>query len=128
MTKRNVNRHKPLNVDDSVLKDVASKGFQGSPPVADSPVQAAKGFKSAEFDEIPTNKKLEVAEKSGEYLVRVTAKMLKYFSGPGLDNEVLGLAKQNAEFIIVEESGDWGKIKSKKDSWLPLEYCERIKK
>lgn len=84
-----------------------------------------------DLDELASEKEdeEELVIKSS-YMVRVVAKMLKYFSGPGQDYPILGVIKHDEKLKIIEEVGSaesrWGRIDSKEQAWIPLIYCETI--
>jgi hypothetical protein len=65
-----------------------------------------------------------------EYDIRVKAKRLRFFTGPGINYVVLGRAKKGDKFTIIDESTgvgaiNWGQMKHNQ-AWIPLDYCERI--
>lgn len=59
------------------------------------------------------------------YLVRVTANRLNYRSGPSMNSRIEGIVNKNQVFTIIEENGDWGKLKSGA-GWINLNYTEKI--
>ena len=66
------------------------------------------------------------------YYVRVNARRLKYFSGPGTNYLFLGLVKLNQEFLVIEETigldaFKWGCVELlNSEVWLPLDYCTKL--
>jgi hypothetical protein len=79
----------------------------------------------------PVNEKYLSLKKATEekselpYLVRVTADRLNYRSGPSTNHKINGVVKKNQIFTIIEENGDWGKLKSGA-GWIHLGYTEKI--
>jgi hypothetical protein len=70
--------------------------------------------------------KKAVAEKSElPYLVRITANRLNYRSGPSTNHKINGVVKKDQIFTIIEENGDWGKLKSGA-GWINLGYTEKL--
>lgn len=58
-------------------------------------------------------------------LVRVTASLLNVRAGAGTNHKVNTTIKRGGVFTIVEESGDWGKLKSGA-GWINLKYTEKV--
>lgn len=65
------------------------------------------------------------AEEFVPYLGKVTVDALNYRQGPGLDYKINGTIKKNEVYTIVDENGDWGKLKSGA-GWVHLEYIQKI--
>lgn len=59
------------------------------------------------------------------YVVKVTADLLNYRSGPGSNYSVKGQIKKGQAYTIVEEKDGWGKLKSGA-GWIALEYTKKI--
>ena len=59
------------------------------------------------------------------YLVKVTASVLNYRSGPGTSHKIKGTIKKGEVYTIVEENGTWGKLKSGA-GWIHLGYTKKI--
>lgn len=59
------------------------------------------------------------------FLVKVTAAMLNYRSGPGVSHSIKGQIRKNEVYTIVEARGDWGKLKSGA-GWINLKYVNKV--
>lgn len=59
------------------------------------------------------------------YLVKVTASVLNVRTGPGKKHPVAMQIKNGGAYTIVEENGDWGKLKSGA-GWICLSYTEKM--
>lgn len=59
------------------------------------------------------------------YVVKVTANLLNYRSGPGPNYSVKGQIKKGEAYTIVEEKNGWGKLKSG-NNWIALEHTKKI--
>ena len=56
--------------------------------------------------------------------VRIKVARLNIRKGPGTTNAVVGTAKLNEEYNLLQESGVWGEIET--DQWIHLGYTETI--
>ena len=72
---------------------------------------------------IPINDN-SVATKS--YKVKVTTDVLNVRSGAGTNYKVTTKVKKNEVYTIVEEKGNWGKLKSGA-GWICLDYTKKLK-
>lgn len=59
------------------------------------------------------------------FVVRVEANALNVRSGPGTNYPVTTTVKKGQAFTIVEQKGDWGKLKSGA-GWIHLGYTKRV--
>ena len=59
------------------------------------------------------------------YAVRVTASALNVRKGPGTKYAIATTIRDKGVYTIVEESGDWGKLKSGA-GWICLDYTKKI--
>ena len=57
--------------------------------------------------------------------IQITANTLNVRKGPGKGYDIVGVAKKNEKYIIVNTSGDWGYLKSHK-GWISLSYGKKI--
>lgn len=69
------------------------------------------------------NKTIEAPKT--EFVVRVTADSLNVRSGPGTEHPITTTVKEGQAFTIIEQKGDWGKLKSGA-GWIHLGYTERV--
>lgn len=60
-----------------------------------------------------------------DYKVRVTANVLNYRAGAGVQYKINGQIKKNEVYTIVEEKDGWGKLKSGA-GWINLKYTTKI--
>ena len=60
-----------------------------------------------------------------DYKVRVTANVLNYRAGAGIQYKINGQIKKNEVYTIVEEKYGWGKLKSGA-GWINLKYTTKI--
>ena len=60
------------------------------------------------------------------YRVVVTATALNVRSGVGTNYPVKTVIKQNATYLVCEESNNWGKLRNP-NGWISLQYASRIK-
>ena len=73
--------------------------------------------------DIPINNN-SVATKS--YKVKVTTDVLNVRSGAGTNYKVTTKVRKNEVYTIVEEKGNWGKLKSGA-GWICLDYTKKLK-
>lgn len=59
------------------------------------------------------------------YLVKITAGVLNVRSGPGTHYRINTTVKKGGVYTIVQQSGDWGKLKSGA-GWIHLGYAKRV--
>lgn len=64
-------------------------------------------------------------EKISSYLVKVCANVLNVRSQPDMSAAVTALVKKDDVYTIVEEKGEWGKLKSGV-GWINLSYVKKI--
>ena len=64
-------------------------------------------------------------EPFSPYLVKVTAELLNYRSGPSTSYKVNGMIKKGEVYTVVDEKDGWGKLKSGA-GWICLEYVKKI--
>ena len=56
----------------------------------------------------------------------VTTDNVNVRSGPGTDYEVIGQVHQNTKITIIDELGDWYKVKaSNVEGWVTKEFVQR---
>lgn len=85
--------------------------------------------KNYPFEEItnatvkPTENK-PVENKTGSYLVKVTANALNIRSGAGTNHSITGCIKDKGIYTIIETQGDWGRLKSG-SGWICLNYTTK---
>lgn len=58
------------------------------------------------------------------YLVRITASVLNIRKGPGTTYAVTGQIKDRGVYTIVEQKGNWGRLKSGA-GWISLSYTKK---
>ena len=63
--------------------------------------------------------------KTVNYRVQITADSLRYRSGPGTSYAINGTLKKNQVYTIVQEDGEWGKLKSGA-GWINLNYTKKV--
>lgn len=82
----------------------------------------------------PVNTKYLTVVKSyfSPYMVRVSITNLNMRTGPSTSNPSIGYIPKGA-YTIVEESGKWGRLKSKQkykgksvDAWIHLDYAKKV--
>ena len=59
------------------------------------------------------------------YLVRITASVLNIRKGPGTSYAVAGQIKDRGVYTIVEQKGNWGRLKSGA-GWISLTYTKKV--
>ena len=59
------------------------------------------------------------------YLVRITASVLNIRKGPGTTYAVTGQIKDRGVYTIVEQKGNWGRLKSGA-GWISLSYTQKV--
>lgn len=59
------------------------------------------------------------------YMVRVTVDALNIRKGPSADTGLNGVIRDRGSYTIVEQSGNWGKLKSGA-GWICLDYTKRV--
>ena len=59
------------------------------------------------------------------YLVRITASVLNIRKGPGTSYAVTGQIKDRGVYTIVEQKGNWGRLKSGA-GWISLSYTKKV--
>lgn len=59
------------------------------------------------------------------YLVRITASVLNIRKGPGTSYAVTGQIKERGVYTIVEQKGNWGRLKSGA-GWISLSYTKKV--
>lgn len=59
------------------------------------------------------------------YLVRITASVLNIRKGPGTSYAVTGQIKDRGVYTIVEQNGNWGRLKSGA-GWISLSYAKKV--
>ena len=59
------------------------------------------------------------------YLVRITASVLNIRKGPGTTYAVTGQIKDRGVYTIVEQNGNWGRLKSGA-GWISLSYTKKV--
>ena len=59
------------------------------------------------------------------YIVRVTVDALNIRKGPSADTGLNGVIRDRGSYTIVEQSGNWGKLKSGA-GWICLDYTQRV--
>lgn len=59
------------------------------------------------------------------YKVKITATSLNVRRGPGARYQVATLVRKNEIYTIVEENGNWGKLKSGA-GWISLKYTKKV--
>lgn len=59
------------------------------------------------------------------YLVRITASVLNIRKGPGTSYAVAGQIKDRGVYTIVEQKGNWGRLKSG-TGWISLSYTKKV--
>lgn len=82
----------------------------------------------AYYDQFKEETKVETPKVEASklpYLVKVTASVLNYRSGPGTSHKIKGTIKKGEVYTIVEENGTWGKLKSGA-GWIHLGYTKKI--
>ena len=74
-----------------------------------------------------------VSNRTGQYFgytpktfkVEVTANALNIRSGPGIENNIIGLLKKGSQALISKVDNNWGYIKDRK-GWISLTYTKRV--
>lgn len=98
----------------SIMSAVDRKYLQlAAAPVSEKPVEP-----------IPEKAEPE-SETFKSYIVSITASLLNYRSGPGMNYSIKGQVKRGGAYTIVEEQNGWGKLKSGA-GWIALEYTKKI--
>lgn len=59
------------------------------------------------------------------YLVRITVSVLNIRKGPGTSYAVTGQIKDRGVYTIVEQKGNWGRLKSGA-GWISLSYTKKV--
>lgn len=59
------------------------------------------------------------------YLVRITASVMNIRKGPGTTYAVTGQIKDRGVYTIVEQKGNWGRLKSGA-GWISLSYTKKV--
>lgn len=59
------------------------------------------------------------------YLVKVDTESLNIRKGPGTTYEIKGTVKKGEVYTIIEEQGNWGKLKSGA-GWISLNYIKKL--
>lgn len=59
------------------------------------------------------------------YKVKITASSLNVRRGPGTRYQIATTVKKNEVYTIVEENGNWGKLKSGA-GWISLNYTKKV--
>ena len=67
----------------------------------------------------------QTSSASTAYVVRVTASALNVRAGAGTNYDVVTKVKKGEAFTIVEESENWGRLKSGA-GWICLDYTEKV--
>lgn len=80
-------------------------------------------FNIAYNEEKASEEKQDPAQ-SLPYLVKITASALNVRAGAGLQYNVNTCVKKGEVFTIIEEKGEWGKLKSGA-GWINLKYAEK---
>lgn len=80
---------------------------------------------------VPSKPQIQTPSSTFPYLVRVTASVLNYRSGPGTNNRIAGQIKKGEVYTIIQEAAGtgaskWGKLKSGA-GWVSLDYCEKMR-
>ncbi len=65
-----------------------------------------------------------IAPKTEDYTVKITANVLNVRKGPGASYPITTTVKKDQVFTIVEEEGNWGKLKSGA-GWISLAYTDK---
>jgi len=83
---------------------------------------SVEGFVKAEFC-VTGDDAVELAKEVGTRIATVTTTTLKVRSGPGLDQEVLGLVPIEDELVVEEELDGWVKVSIEEgDGYVSLDY------
>jgi hypothetical protein len=61
--------------------------------------------------------------KDNSYMVMVTAAALNIRSGPSTNYKVVGIAKKNEKYKILEEKNGWGRHDK---GWFGLSYTKKV--
>ena len=64
---------------------------------------------------------LEKATSKAGHTVKVTASLLNVRSGPGIENNVVGMIRKDATYKLLEIKDGWGRISSPA-GWVSLSY------
>lgn len=81
-----------------------------------------EGYVKAEYC-VTGEDAVELAKKVGTRIATVTTTTLKVRSGPGLDEEVLGLVPIEDELVVEEELDGWVKVSIEEgDGYVSLDY------
>ena len=83
----------------------------------------AAGFENAFITKVEPEP--EEAPTFDPYIIRVTAAALNVRSGPGMEYDVNAVLNYGEKYTIVEENGDWGRLKSGA-GWIYLAYTEIV--
>lgn len=59
------------------------------------------------------------------YLVRITTDALNIRKGPSTNYSIVGCIRDRGVYTIVEQNGDWGKLKSGA-GWISLTYTKKV--
>ena len=103
---------------------------------AESPVTTFGGTASStpkeEVVETPKESVKEENKYFSPYVVRVSVTNLNMRTGPSTSHNIIGYIPKGA-YTIVEESGKWGRLKSKQkykgkstDAWIHLDYTKKL--
>ncbi len=83
---------------------------------------SVEGYVKAEYC-VTGDDAVELAKKVGTRIATVTTTTLKVRSGPGLDQEVLGLVPIEDELVVEEELDGWVKVSIEEgDGYVSLDY------
>jgi len=83
---------------------------------------SVEGYVKAEYC-VTGDDAVELAKEVGTRIATVTTTTLKVRSGPGLDQEVLGLVPIEDELVVEEELGGWVKVSIEEgDGYVSLDY------
>ncbi len=83
---------------------------------------SVEGYVKAEYC-VTGEDAVELAKKVGTRIATVTTTTLKVRSGPGLDQEVLGLVPIEDELVVEEELDGWVKVSIEEgDGYVSLDY------
>lgn len=68
---------------------------------------------------------IEKPKAEVSYKVKITASSLNVRRGPGTRYQIATTVKKNEVYTIVEENGNWGKLKSGA-GWISLNYTKKV--
>jgi uncharacterized protein YgiM (DUF1202 family) len=60
------------------------------------------------------------------YIARIMADELNVRKGPGISYDIVQTVRKGEAFTIVQESGEWGKLKSGV-GWICLTYTMKVR-